>query len=105
MSANPILAIRRHITLSVPQVVFDRLGEMAKAVGMSRADYAQMLFDAAYATRCKDTGDVELEAACSAVVLLWGNGFDTHKIALALKLDEPVVQRMLDCFRRVRDAA
>jgi len=51
------------VTFQVEGPVYTALSRKAKAEGLATGRYARMLFEAAWAARCKPVGDKELEAA------------------------------------------
>jgi hypothetical protein len=57
----------RPITLQLSEKVFAGLEAMARKAGRSPTLQAQLLFDAAYAARCKPTGDRDLDEAVAGI--------------------------------------
>lgn len=55
------------LTVHVSERVFANLDAMARKAGRTPALQAQLLFDAAYAARCKPTGDRDLDEAVAAI--------------------------------------
>lgn len=51
------------VTFQIEGPVYTALSRKAKAEGLATGRYARMLFEAAWAARCKPVGDKELEAA------------------------------------------
>lgn len=94
------------LTLSVHERLYKGLQTAAVRLGMKRADYAQVLLDAAHAARHGGTGDTQLEDVVGATLLLYGSEFDTATIARVLKTTEPQVVRIIQQWKnRNRDAA
>ena len=62
---------RKDICISVSALIYDRIGEMALEAGISRSGYASRLLEAAYAARCRPTGDRDLDSAVARVAVLW----------------------------------
>lgn len=56
---------QRHISIVLSEKVDKNLTRLAKAAGQKKSDFALALFLAAYAARCGETGDAQLEAAVS----------------------------------------
>lgn len=86
---------RRQINIPVDGRVYERLAEHAKKASMPVGTYARMLFDAAYAARCRETGDFDLDATVAGALILSGAGLDVGVVARALRIEEPVVRRIL----------
>ena len=86
--------------LKVPAKVYARLQSMAEKAGVSRPAYAEQLLLAAYTARCQVTGDRDLDAAVSRVVLMAGlRDYDTAEIAATVGLSEATVVRIRDAWR------
>jgi hypothetical protein len=95
----------RQVNFDVSDVVYERLGEMAKAAGLKPSSYARMLFEVAYAARWNKSGDAELEAKVGCAVVLHAARQDTATIARALALQESTVVKIIDAWRAERAAA
>ena len=61
---------KKYLNVAVNAKVYDRVQALAKAAGMPAGTFATLLFEAAYAARCGETGDVALDTAVSRVALL-----------------------------------
>jgi hypothetical protein len=91
---------KRQVTFPVSGAVYANVDRMAKAAGMATGTYVATLFQAAYAARCKVTGDVALDAAVERVVLLHGTKeYDTDEIARNVGLSESAVIKIIDAWR------
>lgn len=99
--ANPI-----SITIKVPAAAHMKLHQMGKARAYKPSDYAQLLFDAAFAARIgQERGapvtDAELDQQVRLVFACAGQA-DTAAIAKATGVPEPRVVKILDGFRTIR---
>ncbi|WP_309086435.1 hypothetical protein [Chelativorans sp.] len=101
MSAKPV-----PITISLLPKAHQRLFELAKAKGYRPSEYAQLLFDAAFAARVGQergipASDAELDEQVRLVFACAGQG-STAAIAKATGLPEARVTRVLDGLRELR---
>lgn len=85
------------LTLHVSARVFDRLGGAAREAGLSRALYAQRLFDAAYAAKVGHGDDRDIDRMVSLVALLEGR--TDEDIAAALGCTTDLVARIRAAWR------
>ena len=91
---------KRQITLMVGDKVHEQATKLAKTAGMSLTAYVTLLFEAAYAARCKETGDIDLDTAVSRVALLFGSEFDIAGIRQATGLSEVFVGRTISAWQK-----
>lgn len=92
-------AEKRQVTLMVSGTVHTKLQALANTAGMSLTAYTTLLFEAAYAARCKETGDIDLDTAVSRVALLFGSEFDIASIRQATGLSETFVGRTIGAWQ------
>ncbi len=90
---------KKYLNVAVNAKVYDRVQALAKAAGMPAGTFATLLFEAAYAARCGETGDVALDTAVSRVALLFGTGFDVTSICQATGLSAGFVERTTEAWR------
>ena len=91
--------IRRQINIAIDERVHTRLTAMAGDAGVPLSTYARTLFEAAYAARCGETGDHDLDATVAAALILTASGMDAEQIARALGTTEIVALRIVDAWR------
>ena len=90
---------KRTIHIDVNERIYQRCSDMAKTANVPTSTYNRMLFEAAYAARCAETGDIDLDTAVSRVALLFGNGFDAQSIRQATGLSETFVGRTVEAWQ------
>ena len=93
------MTARKQVNLSIDPKVHAKLQTMANVAGMSLSAYATLLFEATYAARCKETGDIDLDMAVGRVALLFGSGFNAISIRKATGLSETFVARAVDAWQ------
>lgn len=98
--ATPQITIPIKVSPKAQQALFT----MGKERGFQPSAYAQLLFDAAFATRvgiARDmpVSDAELDEMVRATLCLAGE-FSTAAIAKRLGISEPLVTRILDGWRK-----
>lgn len=93
---------KRQINLSISETVYSRLVTHARNASMPVSSYARVLFEAAYAARCGETGDRDLDATVAGVLILSGVGLDSETVARALKTDDATVLRIAEAWRKSR---
>lgn len=89
------------LTIRVSARTVARLRDQATKRGVTTTDFATQFFEAAYAARCGETGDRDLDATVAATLLLTGK-LDTDQIARALRTNEVVVARIRKAWERAR---
>ncbi len=95
----------RSITLTVDDRVYAKLTDMARKRSYTTTTYAQMLFDAAYASRVGVMSDVDIDAQIARAIILHGSKQDTAVIAKAVGLSESTVTKVIGAWRSERLAA
>jgi hypothetical protein len=98
----------QQINLRVTPLVYRNMQKRAGEKGLSVGGYAKLLFEAAYAARVgrekeMPVTDADLDGQVRGVFCLAGE-FDTATIAKALGVPESLVVKVLDGWRRQRNA-
>lgn len=92
-------APKRQINIWVDAKVYACLNDMARKASMPTGTLARLLFEAAYAARCGETGDHELDALVARVAFLWSAAVDVAASARMLGISEALVCRIRDAWR------
>src|SRR5690606_27518025 len=95
------------LTLSLARGVYQRLEERARAFGYRPTQYAQLLFEAAYAARvAREKGEEPPDAAldrCVTLTFLLAEA-EPEGIASALGVPQALVERILAAWRRAGES-
>lgn len=96
---------RRKVEFTLPEPLARKIEAAAKEKGQTFPAYCRILMEAAWSARCAPTGDRDLDATVSAVLILHGSGMDFDAIGRALKVDDAVVDKIVGAWFAFQEAA
>ena len=91
-------AQKKQVCLDVPAKMFEGIEKKAKEIGVRPLQYAEMLLEAAYATRVGIIADADLDATIGIIMVL-SVKCETAQIARALKISEDLVVKIIAAWR------